>query len=411
MAGPLRHLPLAAPPPSTRHGGGRRGSHELSARIKARALSLGFDAVGIAPATPDARARAALLERIGAGYLSGLGWFTAERAEFSCDPANLLPGARSIISVAMSYAGELPRPAGVPGRPRGRVARYAWGRDYHAVLKERMGALVRAVEEECAAGAGSPGDYRTLVDTARIVDRAAAARAGVGWYGKNTNIITEGAAGSWAFLGEVLTVLDLAPDLPLRKHCGACDLCLRACPTGAIVGPYVLDNNRCISYLTIEHRGVIPRELRAMIGDWVFGCDICQEVCPPNRRPIAGRSPHADFGAADDGAAYPDLVALLEITPEEFTARFRDSPIKRAKRDGLRRNAAVALGNSGDRAAVPALARALDDPAALVRTHAAWALGRLGGGAARAALAGCLAREDDDAVREEIVLALAECSP
>jgi epoxyqueuosine reductase len=384
---------------------------QLTARLKERARSLGFDVVGIAAAAPFAEARAALLERIGSGYLSGLKWFTAERAEFSSDPANLLPGVRSIISVAMSYAAEVAAPNADLGHPRGRVARYAWGRDYHEVLKERMNALVHAIEEEYSVPegdqmGGEPGEYRALVDTARIIDRAVAARAGVGWYGKSTNIITTSPAGSWIFLGEVLTVLDLQPDVPLRKNCGSCDLCLRACPTGAIVRPYVLDSNRCISYLTIEHRGAIPRDLRPLIGDWVFGCDICQEVCPPNARPIAAPTEHADFQLTDPSLAYPDLVELLQITPEEFSMRFRHSPIKRAKHDGLRRNAAVAIGNSGDQAAVPALARALNDDSALVRTHVAWALGRLGGVEAEHALIERLECEQDDEVREEIALAL-----
>lgn len=386
----------------------------LTTRIKERARAIGFDTVGIASATPFAEARAALLERINSGYLSGLQWFTRERAEFSSDPANLLPGVRSIISVAMSYAGEVAVPDVRPGRPRGRVSRYAWGRDYHEVLKERMHMLVQAIDEECAAaglfaGTGADGErseYRTLVDTARIVDRAAAARAGVGWYGKSTNIITTGPAGSWIFLGEVLTTLDLQPDVPLRKNCGSCDLCMRACPTGAIVAPYVLDSNRCISYLTIEHRGMIPRDLRPLIGDWIFGCDICQEVCPPNARPIAAPTAHTEFQPADPSVAYPDLVELLHITPAEFSARFRHSPIKRAKRDGLRRNAAIAIGNSGDWAAVPALIAALDDDSALVRAHVAWALGRLGNGEAKQALTTRLEREEDAEVRAEIALAL-----
>ena len=385
------------------------GRAHLTARIKDHARAAGFDVVGIAAATPFGPARAALLERIASGYLSGLGWFTAARAEFSSDPANLLSGARSIVAVAMSYAAEAPPAPATPGRPRGRVARYAGGHDYHDVFKRRLAALVEAIEVEChAAGAVSGGaeSYRTLVDTARIVDRAAAARAGVGWYGKNTNIITTGPAGSWVLLGEVLTVLDLEPDTPLRKHCGACDLCLRACPTGAIVSPYVLHSDRCISYLTIEHRGVIPRDLRPLIGAWVFGCDICQEVCPPNARPTAAPGGHAEFQPLDADLAAPDLIALLEISQQEFSDRFRHSPIKRAKRDGLRRNAAVALGNSGDPAAVPALARALNDPSPLVRGHVAWALGRLGGALAPAALAARLIVEQDPQVREELTLAL-----
>jgi epoxyqueuosine reductase len=387
---------------------------DLTRRIKEYARAVGFDAVGVARAEPFAEDRAVLRERIAAGHFSGLSWFTAERANFSSDPRNLLPTARSIISLAMSY-----RPHGLPtgdagtgeqGAPRGRISAYAWGRDYHAVLKERMERVVAFIRDAC----GSAQQARTLVDTARILDRAAARRAGVGWVGKHSNVITK-AAGSWVFLGEILTELELEPDEPLRTNCGSCDLCMRACPTGAIVAPYVVDSNRCISYLTIEHRGAIPRELRPLMGNWIFGCDLCQDVCPPNLRP--GVPAHEEFrpGAADPAPEQdeaspgtPELIPLLTISPEEFRRRFGRTPVKRAKREGLQRNVAVALGNSGDLAAVPALTRALREAAPLVRAHAAWALGRLGGADAAAALRSALASEEDHEVRAEIEAALAE---
>jgi epoxyqueuosine reductase len=410
---------------------------DLTRRIKEYARAVGFDAVGVARAEPFAEDRAVLRERIAAGHFSGLSWFTAERADFSSDPRNLLPTARSIISLAMSY-----RPqglhqgdagAGEQGAPRGRISAYAWGRDYHAVLKERMERVVAFMRDAC----GPAQQARTLVDTARILDRAAARRAGVGWVGKHSNVITK-AAGSWVFLGEILTELELEPDEPLRTNCGSCDLCMRACPTGAIVAPYVVDSNRCISYLTIEHRGAIPRELRPLMGNWIFGCDLCQDVCPPNLRP--GVPAHEEFrcagpegpdraragplsraarsagpGAADPASEQdeaspgtPELIPLLTISPEEFRRRFGRTPVKRAKREGLQRNVAVALGNSGDRAAVPALARALREAAPLVRAHAAWALGRLGGAAAAAALRSARQAEEDGAIRAEIEAALAE---
>ena len=387
---------------------------DLTKRIKEYARAVGFDAVGVARAEPFAEDRAVLRERIAAGHFSGLSWFTAERADFSSDPRNLLPTARSIISLAMSY-----RPQGLPqddaglgerGAPRGRISAYAWGRDYHAVLKERMERVVAFMRDAC----GPAQQARTLVDTARILDRAAARRAGVGWVGKHSNVITK-AAGSWVFLGEILTELELEPDEPLRTNCGSCDLCMRACPTGAIVAPYVVDSNRCISYLTIEHRGAIPRELRPLMGNWIFGCDLCQDVCPPNLRP--GVPAHEEFrpGAADpapeqDDASpgTPELIPLLTISPEAFRRRFGRTPVKRAKREGLQRNVAVALGNSGDRAAVPALDCALREATPLVRAHAAWALGRLGGADAAAALRSALASEEDGEVRAEIEAALAE---
>jgi epoxyqueuosine reductase len=400
---------------------------DLTRRIKEYARSVGFDAVGVAAAEPFEGDRAVLHERIAAGHYSGLSWFTAARADFSSDPHNLLPTARSIISLAMSYRPEPTATPATPGRPRGRISAYAWGRDYHKVLKERMERVVTFIREQC----GPEQQARTLVDTARILDRAAARRAGVGWVGKHTNIISK-EAGSWVFLGEILTELELETDEPLRTNCGSCDLCLRACPTGAISAPYVVESDRCISYLTIEHRGIIPRELRPLMGNWVFGCDICQEVCPPNLRlgPAArqargrasarrltpmGAPSQAEFAAGpldEDGEMHPgnpELIPLLEITAEEFARRFGHSPVKRARREGLQRNTAIALGNSGDPAAVPALARALGTQAPLVRAHAAWALGRLGGCEALQALGQALDEETDEVVRDEIVAALDAC--
>jgi epoxyqueuosine reductase len=364
--------------------------------VKEFARDAGFDAVGIAAATPFEEARRFLRRRIAAGAFGGLAWFTAERADFAADPCNLLPGARSIVAVALSYRTKEPG-GDAAAVPCGRVARYAWAGDYHPILKQRMAAMVIAMQDRFGQA-----EYRTLVDTARIVDRAVAQRAGTGWYGKNTNIINP-SVGSWVLLGEILTPLALEPDQPLRKHCGSCSLCISACPTGAITGPYELDNDRCISYLTIERRGPIPRELRSLMGDWIFGCDICQDVCPPAKK---GRvANHPPFRAAGPESARPALIPLLSITEAAFRTRFAGSPVRRAKREGLQRNVAVALGNSGDRRAVPALIDALATAAPLVRGHAAWALGRLGGPEAAAALRDALPREADEWVREEIVLA------
>jgi epoxyqueuosine reductase len=252
---------------------------------------------------------------------------------------------------------------------------------------------------------GRPLMAGTLVDTARIVDRAAAARAGLGWYGKNTCIIATRDTGSYLFLAEVPLDLDLEPDAPLRKSCGSCAACMAACPTHAIPAAYVLDTPRCISYLTIEHRGAFPVELRPEMGNWVFGCDLCQEVCPPNRHVLPLAPPALRPRDVED--AYPDLIPLLTMSVPEYRDRFRGRAMKRAKRDGLARNAAVALGNSGDQAAVPALIDALRaHDAPLVRSHAAWALGHLGGHAARAALDRCRTTEPDAKVRTEIEAAL-----
>jgi epoxyqueuosine reductase len=245
---------------------------------------------------------------------------------------------------------------------------------------------------------------RIFVDDGPMNDRAAAERAGVGWFGKNTNILTS-SHGSWVFLGQVITDLELEPDTPLVKTCGNCVRCIDDCPTGAIVAPYVIDNTRCISFLTIELRGSIPRKLRPLVGDWVFGCDICQDVCPVNRKALQSLEPA--FRQRHDFAA-PALIPLLDLDDEGFRERFRNSPIKRAKRVGLQRNVCVALGNIGDPSAIPALVGALYSETPMVREHAAWALGRIGRRQAIAALQSALDHEEDSKVVEEIELALRE---
>jgi epoxyqueuosine reductase len=248
---------------------------------------------------------------------------------------------------------------------------------------------------------------RYYVDTGPVIDRAAARRAGIGWYGKNTLIITRSGHGSWVFLGEILTDLPLLPDNPNEGDCGRCRLCLDACPTGAIVAPYMVDARRCISYLTIEHRGPIPRDMRPAIGDHIFGCDICQVVCPHNTKTLA--EGHPEFAPRPGIGARPQLLSLLNMTEVEFRLRFSGSAVKRAKHSGLRRNVAVALGNLADPAAVPELLLALaDEEDPLVRGHAAWALGRIGTDLARDGLRHRLAHEQDGWVREEISLALEE---
>ena len=244
---------------------------------------------------------------------------------------------------------------------------------------------------------------RWYVDDGPMLDRAAAARAGLGWFGKNGNILNP-TYGSWLLLGQIVTNLPLEPDAPLAKTCGQCARCIPACPTDAIVAPYVVDNRRCISYLTIEHRGAIPHELRPAMGNWVFGCDICQEVCPVNRKAQATSDPN--FGRRDLTAL--DLIELLDLDDARFRQRFAGTPMMRAKRVGMQRNACVALGNLRDGAATPALRHALASGDALVRGHAAWALGRIGGDEAVAELRTVESVETDEDVRAEIRLALAE---
>lgn len=370
----------------------------LEQTVKDYAMSLGFDVVGITSAGRFLRDELVSVNRIRDGLMDGLPWYTEERARRANRPSGLLTGAKSIISLAMSYmSGE----AQVSGPElHGRVGRYAWGDDYHPLIKSRLKEFV----DRLSIHVGRPIKARIFVDDGPMNDRAAAERAGVGWFGKNTNILTS-SHGSWVLLGQVITDLALKPDAPLVKTCGECVRCIDACPTGAIVEPYVIDNTRCISFLTIELRGSIPRELRPLVGDWIFGCDICQDVCPVNRK--ASQTLEAAFQQRHDFAA-PVLLPLLELTDDDFRERFRNSPIKRAKRVGLQRNVCVALGNKLDPVAVPALIRCLQGSDAIVRLHAAWALGRIGGITAKDALETSLAIEKDQSVLEEIEMSLSE---
>ena len=384
----------------------------LTERIREYALSLGFDLVRFTTADPMPDAEAALKERIAAGLMDGLDWFTAERAEVAANPCALLPTARSVIALGTFYLTDAPRDETTPGDPHGRLSCYAWGDDYHEVIRARLDALAAFIRENAP-----PEDEKTIVfvDTGRMVDRAIAQRAGLGWYGKNTNILSKGW-GSWLFLAEVVTSLELEPDAPLAANCGQCAVCLHACPTNAFVAPYVLDNRRCISYLTIELRGSIPMELRPLIGAHIFGCDICQQVCPVNLIAVRRLRQRGQFGVPGERAMFqpreatgssPALIPLLKLDDEGFRERFRHSPVKRTKRRGLLRNVCVALGNIGDPVAVPALGAALHDAEPLVRGHAAWALGRIGGQEAHAALEKALNDETDATVTQEIRCALA----
>ena len=377
---------------------------KLEESIREYAGSLGFDLVGFTTAEPFLRDEKAAVERVRDGLMDGLPWYTEERVRRINRPRLLLSQAKSIISVAMSY---LTGPSGADDAgaagPSGKIARYARGSDYHQVMKGKLRELADGLEEI----SGGPVSTRIFVDDGPMNDRAAAERAGLGWFGKNSNILTP-SHGSWGFLGQVITDLELETDRPLLKTCGSCVRCIDDCPTGAIVAPYVIDNTRCISFLTIELRGAIPRELRPLVGDWIFGCDICQDVCPVNRKAQGSLEPayrqRHDFDA-------PQLIPLLELDDEGFRERFRGSPVKRAKRVGLQRNVCVALGNIGAPSSVPALSRALSAPEALVRMHAAWALGRIGGPDALRALTAAAAREEDPEVLEEVHLALTELSP
>ena len=363
--------------------------------IRARARELGFDAVGFAraEALPDGARLTAWLE---AGRHGTMRWMARDPAR-RADPTAVLAEARTVISLAIGYyRGEWPE----PGRPsdaepaRGHIARYAWGRDYHKVIRKRLLALAATIRDLSPAPR-----FLAYVDTGPVLDRAWAERSGLGWIGKNTNLIRKGA-GSWLFLGEILTDLEIPADPPHRNYCGTCSRCIPACPTGAIIGPYQLDARRCISYLTIEHEGPIPIELRPSIGTRIFGCDDCQEVCPWNR--FATPSADPAFAERPDQQV-PELTPLLRLDEDAFRRRFAGTALRRAGRNRFVRNVAVALGNARDARSVPALETALrDDSDRDVRGHAAWALGRIGDTAATAALERAAKRETDPAVIEEI---------
>ncbi len=361
---------------------------ERSAQAKRLALEAGFDAVGVAAidslaGTPDGeRVRAWLAEG-----RHGTMAYMAREPERRLDPARVLPGARSVLCVGLNYgvrdgegegSGEDERVLGsvaasgpvASDAPRGRIARYARGRDYHKVFAGKLRRLEQALAESFPGVA-----MRSYVDTGPVLEKLWAERAGLGWRGKHTNLVSRGW-GSWLLLGEVLLDVELAPDAAEADHCGTCTRCVDVCPTHAITAPYRLDARLCISYLTIEHRGSIALELRPLMGDHVFGCDDCLEVCPWNR--FARRAHEADFAPRAEAVA-PLLTELVALTDEEFLRRYAGTSVMRTKREGLARNASVALGNVGGEGAGEALTRALEDASPVVREHAAWALARLGG--------------------------------
>ena len=343
-------------------------------QLKNRARSLGFHAVGIAPARPLNTAAAALRERIQRGLLAGYG-FAAGCEPLFTEPERVMPGAKSIVAVALSYlrppqAGrECQGPTARSGGPKGKVSRFAWGRDYHVAVRQRLESLRDWLREETGC------ESSVLVDTGPLLDRAAAYQAGVGAYGKNCLLVTP-QYGSWVALGELITEAELEPGEPSETdRCGSCELCMKVCPSGAIVEPYVIDVNRCVSHLT-QMSGYAPRELRKLAGSHVYGCDICQEVCPRNRSVFPTDA--EEFCAIHPPGRKPSLPLLLRLSPEEFDRDIVPNTMGWIGRTRLRRNALVALGNSGDPSGLPVLVEALQDPQPLIRGHAAWALGQIG---------------------------------
>ncbi|HEX5758837.1 MAG TPA: tRNA epoxyqueuosine(34) reductase QueG [Thermoanaerobaculia bacterium] len=337
--------------------------------LKAWALAEGFDRAGVA-ALEAPEHGPAFLRWLARGDQAGMEYLE-RRVEARLDPAAILPGARSALCVALQYhplGGEEGPGEDPVGDLWPRVARYARGADYHDLMTGRLRRLAARIAEAFPGSAA-----RLYVDTGPVLERELAARAGLGAIGKHTNLLHP-EAGSWFLLGELFTTLDLAPDAPLADLCGSCTRCLEACPTGALPEPYRLVSDRCISYWTIEHRGPLPAAARELVGEWVFGCDLCQEACPWNAAPAG--ADHPELRLPPERAEL-DLAALLRLSREEYVERFRGSPMKRAKLQGLRRNAAVAMGNRGDARYAPALTEALGDEDPVVRSHAAWALERV----------------------------------
>lgn len=378
-------------------------------RIKLAATELGFSVVGITSAAPLLRDLGVLREWIGAGFAAEMDYM-ARKPELKSHPQELVPYAASVISLAINYYSIAPPFEHV--NRYGRVARYAWGRDYHEVVKPRLVQLARNIERILSEdGArdharGSEFKYRCFVDAVPLLERAIAQRAGIGFFGKNTNLL-QPRSGSWHFLSELLVNAELPEEGQLsRVSCGSCTRCLDACPTGAFAGPYQLDSRRCISYLTIENKGQIPLSLRAALGEWLFGCDVCQDVCPFNRfstdtdwaelRPEAGPGPRID------------LIEVLSIdTGEKFRSRFSGTALARPKRRGLLRNAAVVAANIGCDAALPALLERIErDPEPLIRQHAIWAAARLDRKMSRRASERAFKNDPDPAVRQEAKAAL-----
>ena len=369
----------------------RRVETALSAQIKEAAQRLGFELVGISPVRPAPHEQS-FAQWLREGLAGNLDYM--QRTEsLRRDPRELVPWAVSIISVGMNYYSGYSRPVD-SSEPRGWISRYAWGDDYHNLMKGKLEALLESI------GQFHDGNIqgKAFVDSGPVLERDFAGIAGLGWIGKNTHLISP-KKGSWFFLGELFVDLPLAYDRPIRDRCGRCDLCLKACPTGAFVGPYVLDARRCISYLTIELKDWMPRSLRPLVGNHIFGCDICQEVCPYNVKAL----PTAEIAFQPrSGLHAPELIAFLSLSEAEFRQRFRASPILRAKRRGFLRNVAEALGNLKALDAVPALIRSLDDEESVVRGHVAWALGQIGAQTALDPLHRRLRAENDANVQEEL---------
>ena len=380
--------------------GGRTKPGEAKRILEERAREAGFDLVGVARAQRLEEGGERLREWQEAGMAADMAYMHRP-VELLSDPRKLQKSAKSVVSLGVSYyPGDHPENTGGGGR----VARYAWGRDYHEVIKGRLFRLRKELEEELGVRIKARG----FTDAVPLLERSAAQHAGLGFFGRNSCLIN-GRLGSYFFIADLIVDLELESDPPSTGTCGRCTRCIDKCPTGAIKAPGVVDARLCISYLTIENRGEIPRDLRPLVGDWTFGCDVCQEACPYNKRK-ATRSRWPEFAEEAGAGPYLEIEEVLGIrTDEEFERRFTGTPLTRPGRAGLLRNCCVAAGNLGLEKTIPALIGCLrEDPSPLVRGHAAWALGEIGG--AEATLREASEREPDPRCLEEIELALAGAS-
>ncbi|HKV00008.1 MAG TPA: tRNA epoxyqueuosine(34) reductase QueG [Vineibacter sp.] len=369
--------------------------HAIREEIRAEAVRLGFDAVGFAAAQAPPQQHEALAAYVRNGWHGDMDWLAEDTARRS-DPVRLWPAARTLIALGMNYGPSRDPLAVLAQRDRAAISVYAHGRDYHLVVKSRLKALGLWMWNRWGR------ELKVFVDTAPVMERPAAARAGVGWQGKHTNLVSR-SHGSWLFLGTILTALDLPADEPESDHCGTCQACLDICPTRAFPAPGRLDARRCISYLTIEHAGPIPREFRTAIGNRVYGCDDCLAICPWNK--FAQTAREAAF-TVRPGLASPRLAELAALDDAGFRAFFAGTTIKRSGRDRFVRNVAIALGNSADAASsLPAVLRLLDDASPLVRGAAVWALAQLSPTAFAEERERRLAAEPDADVRTEWTMA------
>ncbi len=340
------------------------GSGEGSGRVTSRPT---LHLVGVAPAEGSPELTF-YRDWLSAGY-AGEMHYLQRNAERRLDMQQVVPGARSVVVCGLNYDTDSPYSTDTDDPERGWVARYAWGGDYHDCMQEKLRQLQACV----AAWVPDEVASKLYVDTGPVVERVYAKYAGLGWFGKNTCILNKNL-GSWLFLGELILTLPLDYDRPALDHCGTCTRCIDACPTDAILEPYVLDSRKCIAYLTIELKGSVPEDLRSQVGHHIFGCDICQDVCPWNRKRTFTAE---DVLQPQPEQVHPSLAELAGLTPQTFKARFRNTPLELTKRRGVLRNVCVAMGNSGIADFIPLLETLIDDEEALIREHAAWALARL----------------------------------